>query len=103
MMPRARQRRTAARCSGVHYGRVTAWVRIAIVLAWSGLAAAGVAAQPLTVAAASDLQPVLPALAARFERESGHTVRLTFGSSGNFFTQIQNGAPFDVLLSADLD
>jgi molybdate transport system substrate-binding protein len=57
----------------------------------------------LTIAAASDLQAVLPALAARFERESGHTVRLTFGSSGNFYSQIQNGAPFDVFLSADID
>ena len=60
-------------------------------------------AQPLTVAAASDLQTVLPAIAARFERETATPVRLTFGSSGNFFGQIENGAPFDLLLSADID
>ena len=60
-------------------------------------------AQGLTVAAASDLQVALPAIAARFEQTTGHTVTLTFGSSGNLFTQIQNGAPFDVLLSADID
>ena len=53
-------------------------------------------AQNLTVAAASDLQSALPAIAARFEKDTGQHVRLTFGSSGNFLTQIENGAPFDV-------
>lgn len=60
-------------------------------------------AQPLSVAAAADLQVVLPALVRHFESASGRTVRLTLGSSGNFFSQIENGAPFDVLLSADID
>jgi molybdate transport system substrate-binding protein len=59
------------------------------------------AAEPLRIAAASDLQAVLPAVASEFEKETGQKVALTFGSSGNFFTQIQNGAPFDVFLSAD--
>jgi len=57
----------------------------------------------LTIAAASDLQPVLPRLAALFEQQTGHTVRLAFGSSGNFLAQIRDGAPFDVFLSADID
>ena len=57
----------------------------------------------LTLAAASDLQPVLPRLAAQFEQQTGHRVKVTFGSSGNFLAQIQNGAPFDVFLSADID
>jgi molybdate transport system substrate-binding protein len=57
----------------------------------------------LTVAAASDLQSVLPAIASRYEAETGHRVTLTFGSSGNFFAQIQNGAPFDLFFSADID
>jgi len=60
-------------------------------------------AQTLRVAAASDLQAVLPIVAERFEKDTGNKVSLTFGSSGNFFTQIQNGAPFDVFLSADID
>jgi molybdate transport system substrate-binding protein len=60
-------------------------------------------AQSLTVAAASDLQSALPEIVARFEKDTGQRVRLTFGSSGNFFMQVQNGAPFDVFLSADID
>jgi len=55
------------------------------------------------VAAASDLQSALPAIVAQFEKDTGQHVRLTFGSSGNFFAQIENGAPFDVFLSADVD
>ncbi|HET9832114.1 MAG TPA: molybdate ABC transporter substrate-binding protein, partial [Vicinamibacterales bacterium] len=57
----------------------------------------------LTIAAASDLQPVLPRLVPLFEQQTGHTVRVTFGSSGNFLAQIRSGAPFDVFLSADID
>ncbi len=60
-------------------------------------------AQPIAVAAASDLQAALPAIASSFERDTGLKVQITFGSSGNFFTQIQNGAPFDLFLSADID
>ena len=65
----------------------------------SGMAAA----QELRVAAAADLQFVFQEVSARFQKETGHTVELTFGSSGNFFSQIQNGAPFDVFFSADVD
>lgn len=60
-------------------------------------------AQTITVAAASDLQFAFQDVAARFEKKSGKQVKLTFGSSGNFFAQIQNGAPFDLFFSADLD
>ncbi|HKB12892.1 MAG TPA: molybdate ABC transporter substrate-binding protein, partial [Vicinamibacterales bacterium] len=66
-------------------------------------AAVSAAGQPLRIAAASDLQAALPSLASEFERSTGQRVALTFGSSGNFFTQLQNGAPFDVFLSADID
>jgi molybdate transport system substrate-binding protein len=57
----------------------------------------------LRIAAAADLQTALPELAAVFERERGIKVSMSFGSSGNFFAQIQNGAPFDVFLSADVE
>jgi molybdate transport system substrate-binding protein len=60
-------------------------------------------AAPPNVAAASDLKFVLEELAATFEMESGHKVGLTFGSSGVIATQIRNGAPFQLYLSADED
>ena len=57
----------------------------------------------VAVAAAADLQTMLPALAADFEKATGIKAVVTFGSSGSFFAQIQNGAPFDVFMSADVD
>jgi molybdate transport system substrate-binding protein len=61
------------------------------------------AGQELRVAAAADLQFAFQEVSARFQKATGHAVTLTFGSSGNFFSQIQNGAPFDVFFSADTD
>jgi molybdate transport system substrate-binding protein len=61
------------------------------------------AAQEITVAAASDLQFAFQDVAARFEKQRGAQVKVIFGSSGNLFTQIQNGAPFDVFFSADIE
>lgn len=57
----------------------------------------------LAVAAATDLQVVLPDIVKEFERTSPARVAVSYGSSGSFFAQIQNGAPFDVFLSADVD
>jgi molybdate transport system substrate-binding protein len=59
-------------------------------------------AQTLRVAAASDLQFVLPDLSAQYEKQTGAKLAISYGSSGNFFAQIQNGAPFDLFFSADL-
>jgi molybdate transport system substrate-binding protein len=77
-----------------------------VAVATAGPAAAGqqgAASRTMTVAAASDLQEVFPELKARFERGSGATVIVSFGSSGNLLAQISNGAPFDVFLSADVE
>jgi molybdate transport system substrate-binding protein len=54
------------------------------------------------VAAAADLQPVLPDLLKDFEKESGLQVEVSYGPSGTLTTQILNGAPFDLFLSADM-
>lgn len=59
-------------------------------------------AQTLRVAAASDLQFALADLAAQYEKESGAKLAITYGSSGNFYAQIQNGAPFDLFFSAEI-
>jgi molybdate transport system substrate-binding protein len=68
-----------------------------------GIACASAIAQDLTVAAASDLQFAMQDIAARFEKETGKTVKVSYGSSGNFAQQIQNGAPFDLFFSANID
>ncbi len=60
-------------------------------------------AQDLTIAAAADLRPALDEIAPRFEAASGAHLKLIYGSSGNFYQQIQSGAPFDLFFSANLD
>ncbi|WP_254615761.1 molybdate ABC transporter substrate-binding protein [Cupriavidus basilensis] len=56
---------------------------------------------PPTVAAAADLKFALEEVAARFERDTGQKLRLVFGSSGNFYSQILQDAPFHLYMSAD--
>lgn len=65
------------------------------------LASTFACAQDLLVAAASDLSFVMPQVASRFQQQTGKKVAFTFGSSGNFYQQIRNGAPFDLFFSAD--
>jgi len=56
----------------------------------------------ITVAAASDLNFAFKEIVAEFEKKTGNTVKLSLGSSGNFFAQLSNGAPFDLFFSADI-
>lgn len=77
--------------------------QLAVALPLAG-ALPALRAQPVpTVAAASDLKFALEEVAARFERDTGHRLRLVFGSSGNFYSQILQGAPFQMFMSADED
>ena len=74
-------------------------IRVAILLLFLSVP---LHAEEVRVAAASDLNFAIKEIVAGFEHQTGNSVRLTLGSSGNFFAQIVNGAPFDVLLSADV-
>src|SRR5580693_7829319 len=60
-------------------------------------------AQEIRVAAAADLEFAMKDVASQFEKQTGTKVEVTYGSSGNFFSQLQNGAPFDIFFSADID
>jgi len=57
----------------------------------------------LSIAAAADLKSAMDDLAQQFERQTYNKVAVAYGSSGNFFSQILNGAPFDLFFSADLE
>ncbi|MFA4968838.1 MAG: molybdate ABC transporter substrate-binding protein [Sulfuritalea sp.] len=58
-------------------------------------------ADEVQVAVAANFTAPAKLLAAAFEKDSGHTAQLSFGATGKFYAQIRNGAPFEVLLSAD--
>src|SRR5271167_1921367 len=60
-------------------------------------------AQEIAVAAAADLKFAMSEVAGQYEKQTGNKVNVTYGSSGNFFSQLQNGAPFDLFFSADID
>jgi molybdate transport system substrate-binding protein len=69
----------------------------------SGAAQPAPATQPLRIAAAADLQPVLPALVEAYKGQHPDAeVKVSYGSSATLATQIEQGAPFDLFLSADL-
>lgn len=55
----------------------------------------------VNAAVAANFTAPMQQIAALFEKESGNTVKLSFGSSGKFTAQIKQGAPFDVFLAAD--
>src|ERR1700677_2752444 len=84
--------------------RAPQWSRVisALLVVFVLCAAGRAAAEEITVAAAADLTFAFKDVGARFEKETGNTLKFTFGSSGNFLTQIQNGAPFDMFFSADI-
>ncbi len=65
------------------------------------LAAAGASADEVIAAVAANAAEAVEALASDFERESGHRVTLTVGSTGKLHAQILHGAPFDLFLAAD--
>lgn len=65
------------------------------------LISSGAHAQRSTIAAASDLQFALEEVRSQFELDTGKSIQVVYGSSGNFYRQIFEGAPFQMFLSAD--
>jgi molybdate transport system substrate-binding protein len=60
-------------------------------------------AQEIRAAAAADLKFALDELGSHYEKQTGTKIDVSYGSSGNFLAQIENGAPFDVFFSADIE
>lgn len=79
--------------------RAPVLVLFALFLAWASPPQARAA--KVRVAVASNFTEPAQAIAAKFKARTGHEAILSFGSSGQFYAQIANGAPFEVLLSAD--
>jgi molybdate transport system substrate-binding protein len=79
--------------------RRTAWTCLLLIF----LAARPAPGEEIIVAAASDLKFAMAELTGQFEKQTGHKINVTYGSSGNFFSQIQTGAPFDAFFSADIE
>ncbi len=75
--------------------------RVVLVLLIAVMIACTASAQSITVAAAADLNYALTDLAGQFERSTENKVITTVGASGNLYSQIMNGAPFDLFFSAD--
>ena len=84
----------------VYYGGWVPFIALVLVVVVSSTGSG--AASEITIAAASDLNFAFKELVAEYEKKSGNHVKLSLGSSGNFYAQIQNGAPFDLYFSADI-
>lgn len=76
-----------------------------IIAGWLAvlMTAAPTQAAEVMAAVAANFTAPMKMLAKSFEQDTGHKLVLSFGSTGSFYAQIKNGAPFDVLLAADSD
>jgi molybdate transport system substrate-binding protein len=72
-----------------------------LLLSLFSLLAGSASADEVQVAVAANFTAPMQQIAAAFEKESGHKVLTSFGSTGKFYAQIKNGAPFEILLAAD--
>lgn len=77
-------------------------MRLLILILLCGMAMP-MGAQEITVAAAADLHSVMDEISSHFQSEKSVRVKVSYGSSGNFYQQLQNGAPFDIFFSANTD
>jgi len=73
--------------------------RLTLLFVLAGIATARA---QFTIAAAANVKPAMEEIKTAFEKANGTPVRVVYGASGKFATQIRNGAPFDVFVSADV-
>ncbi|MFN2287284.1 MAG: molybdate ABC transporter substrate-binding protein [Chromatocurvus sp.] len=95
----AGQHRPSGMCAAV--ARVLALTFLLALAAMPAWAQPDGRTQVIRVAAASDLRFALDEIAATFEQQYGHRLRISYGSTGNFAHQIRSGAPFHLFLAAD--
>lgn len=76
-------------------------VSVASILLLCGLASPPAWAGEIGVAVASNFAAAMERLVPLFQKESGHTVKVSPGASSRLYAQIKGGTPFDVFLSAD--
>ena len=75
------------------------YFRVSLIAA--ALLAGAAQAETISVAVASNFTAPMQKIAAEFAKDTGHKAELSFGATGKFYAQINNGAPFGVLLAAD--
>lgn len=73
----------------------------AVPMLLASITAVAAAQSGPVIAAASDLKFALDEITSAFQKQTGKSVRVTYGSSGNFFQQIAQDAPFEIFMSAD--
>jgi len=74
-----------------------------VVILSAAFLCANAKAEEVTVAVAANFTAPMQKIAQAFEQDTEHKAKLVFGSTGKFYAQIKNGAPFAVLLSADVE
>jgi molybdate transport system substrate-binding protein len=72
-----------------------------LAIAFVALSSGAAFADEVQVAVAANFTAPIKAIAADFEKDTGHKLVTSFGATGQFYTQIKNGAPFEVFLAAD--
>jgi molybdate transport system substrate-binding protein len=75
----------------------------ALLVVMASLPRARATGHEVNVAAAADLSVALQEIASGYEKKTGAALKLSFAASGALTQQIQNGAPFDIFFSADMD
>ena len=78
-------------------------MRLPLLFFTLALSATAQAGEPLRIAVAANLLPVMEQIARDYRQKTGNAVQLAGGSSGAFFEQIRRGAPFDLFYSADAE